>query len=157
MQRAAHAVLSICGQDWFTRVRCFIYHVSKWLCVCLCVCVSVCARASIMRACTRVFKGASRNTNQQSIKNVIDELWQTTAPQTCTGFTAFVFAYRVRAHVCVSICGWCFIQQMSLPLVTLIWTRRNTDATLNHGLGWLSCNNPDIIKNKGWDMTITTY
>lgn len=56
MQCAAHAVLSICGQDWFTRVRCFIYHVSKWFYVCVCVCP--CEWVSVMRA--RVFKRSIR-------------------------------------------------------------------------------------------------
>lgn len=73
---------------------------------CVCVCVCARARVSVMRACTRVFKGTSRNTNQQSITNVTDELWQTTAAETCIGHIAFVCVHhRVQAHVCVSICG----------------------------------------------------
>lgn len=41
--------------------------------------------------------------------------------------------------------------------VTLFWTPRHADVTQRRGLGWLPCNNPDIIKNKGWNTTITTY
>lgn len=42
-------------------------------CVCVCVCVCVCHEAMYP-----VFKVTSRNTNQQSITNVIDRLWHTT-------------------------------------------------------------------------------
>ena len=63
------------------------------LCVCVCVCMSV------MRACTRVVQGPSKNTNQQSITNVIDELWQSTVAETCIGQIAFCVHMSVYPYV----------------------------------------------------------
>lgn len=121
-------------------------------------CVKVVRMCAGARASICTFKGASKDTYQQSITSVIDELWRAAANWN-VHLPKLLSDTRppVRANVCVSICGWYLIHRMSLNLVALVWTNRNVDATWNRRLGWLCCNNPDIIKNKGWNTTITTH
>lgn len=64
-------------------------------CVCVLARMRVCVCVYHEGMCP-VFKGTSRNTNQQSITKVIDELWQTAATVCCLCVCLY---HSVQAHV----------------------------------------------------------
>lgn len=104
-----------------------------------------------------VSKGAKRTLINSRSQTWLMNSGRRSQAETSISQSCFRTHPPVQANVCVSIWGWYLIHRMSLNLVTLVWTKRNADATLNRRLGWLCCNNPDIIKNKRENTTITTH
>lgn len=86
-----------------------------------------------------MFKGASGNTNQQSITNVIDAFWQT---------ASCIASVCVCVCACASTCLHMWIIFYSADVTAPGHTHLNM-KTLRCNLKLQACNNPENIKNKG--------